>query len=81
MASLALMVSIIILFTLLLGPITYILAVWKFPKIIIYPLAILCFFVGINFCMIAIPTWYLGLIPIYFGYISVMRVNKKQTQG
>lgn len=81
MASLALLVSIIVLFTLLLGPITYLLAVLKFPKIIIYPLAALCFFVGINFCMIAIPTWYLGLIPIYCGYVSIVRVNKKETQG
>lgn len=81
MASLALAASIIVLFTILIGPTTYLLATLRFPKFIIYILSTLCFFVGINFCTIAVPIWYIGLIPIYFGYISIAAVNKKETQG
>ena len=79
MASLALMASLVVLFTILLGPITYLLAVWKFPEAIVYTLSLLCFFCGINFCILGIPVWYLGLIPIYFGYISILRVSKKES--
>ena len=81
MASLALAASIVVLFTILIGPLTYILARLNIPTIIIYLMSALCFFAGINFCLIAIPIWYLGLIPIYFGYISIARTRKKETQG
>ena len=78
MASLALMASIVILFTILCGPLTYLLARFHFSSYIIYPLAILSILVGANFCFIGIPVWYLGLIPIYFGYISIMRVQQNK---
>jgi hypothetical protein len=81
MASLALAAAVIVLFTVLVGPVTYLLARLGFPKIIIYILSLLCFFTGIHLCLLAIPIWYLGLIPIYFGYISIARVNKKETQA
>lgn len=81
MASLALAAAVIVLFTFLVGPITYILARLGCPKIIVYILSLVCFFAGINMCLLAIPIWYLGLVPIYFGYISIVRVNKKETQG
>jgi hypothetical protein len=81
MASLALMATLVILFTIFIGPITYLLARLGFPKIIIYLLALLCFFTGGHLCLLAIPVWYLGLIPIYFGYISILRVSKKETQA
>jgi hypothetical protein len=81
MASLALVATVIMLFTLLVGPITYLLARIGCPKIIVYLLSLFCFFTGINMCLLAIPIWYIGLIPIYFGYISITRVSKKETQA
>ena len=78
MASLALMASIIILVTILCGPITYLLARLHFPAFMIYLLAILSIFAGINFCLIPIPVWYLGCIPIYFGYLSILRVRQNK---
>ena len=78
MASLALVASIVVLFTILCGPFTYILARLHFSAYIIYPLALLSILSGINFCCIGIPIWYLGLIPIYFGYISIIRVRQNK---
>ncbi len=81
MASLALAAAVIILFTLFIGPITYLLARLGFPKIVIYILSLLCFSTGIHLCLLALPIWYLGMVPIYFGYISIVRANKKEIQG
>lgn len=81
MASLALLVSIIVLITLSVGPLTYLLSRLNFPPTIIYLLSILSIIQGIWFCSIPIPTWYIGLIPIYFGYISIMRTKQKKNQG
>lgn len=81
MASLALLVSVIILFTILIGPLIYCLARVGFPSFLIHLLGILCLLIGINFCWMITPVWYLGLIPIYFGYISIVRANKKQSEG
>lgn len=81
MASLALLASVIILFTIFVGPFTYLLSRIGFPKIVIYLLSIVCFFVGINFCFIPIPVWYLGLVPIYFGYLSISTARKKTSKG
>jgi len=81
MASLAIIVSIIVLLTIFIGPLTYILARLNAPNIIVYIMSAICFFAGINFCLLAIPVWYLGLIPIYFGYISIARTRKKEIQG
>lgn len=81
MESLALMAAIIVVFTIFIGPITYLLARLGLPSLIIYILSLFCIFAGIHFCWIGLPVWYLGLIPIYFGYISIQRTNKKQTQG
>lgn len=77
MASLALAASIVVLFVLLVGPITYFLSRLNFPSIIIYSLSILSILSGIWFISIALPIWYLGLIPIYLGYISIQRKRKK----
>ena len=81
MASLALLVSIIILSILVIGQITYLSAKLKFPSVIVYILSIISILLGINFCLTAIPVWYIGLIPIYCGYISVRLANKNRTQG
>jgi hypothetical protein len=77
MASLALLVSIILIFIILIGPITIILAKIKFPKIIVYILSTISFISGIWFCSIGIPVWYIGLIPIYCGYVAITTVEKK----
>lgn len=81
MASLALAASIIIIGTLLIGPITYFLARLNFPAFIIYPLGLLCVIVGIGFATIGLPIWYIGLIPMYCGYISIVRVREKRTKA
>jgi len=77
MASLALLVTIIFLITILIGPITYLLSKIGFPSILIYLLSIINIIIGINFCLIATPVWYLGLLPIYCGYISIRVARKK----
>jgi len=81
MASLALIVSIIILVTLLIGPLSYLFARLNFPSFIVYILSGLSIIQGIWFCSIGIPIWYIGLIPIYFGYISIQRARQKKNQG
>jgi hypothetical protein len=81
MASLALLVSIILLFTILIGPIAYLLAKLRFPRFIIYLISLLSIICGVSFCCIPIPAWYIGLIPIYFGYISMRIANKKDSGG
>lgn len=81
MASLALIVSIIILMTLLIGPLSYLFARLNFLSFIVYILSGLSIIQGIWFCSIGIPIWYIGLIPIYFGYISIQRARQKKNQG
>ena len=81
MASLALIASLVVIFTILIGPIAYLSAKLNFPSFIVYILSILSIINGIWFCSIGLPIWYIGLIPIYLGYISIARANKKETQG
>jgi hypothetical protein len=76
MASLALAASLVVLSTLFIGPITYLLSRLNLSKYIIYPLSTVCIIQGLWFCSIGIPIWYVGLIPIYFGYISIQKVRK-----
>ena len=81
MASLALAASIVVLITLLIGPLTYLLSRINISRYIIYPLSFLSIIQGIWFCSIGLPIWYMGLIPIYFGYLSIQRVRQKKNQG
>lgn len=76
MASLALAASLVVLSTLLIGPITYLFSRLNFPSFIIYILSFLAIAQGIWFCSIGLPIWYLGLIPVYFGYLSIQYVRK-----
>lgn len=76
MASLALLASIILLFIILVGPITYLLARIGFPNLIVWILAIISIFSGLWISIILPHIFYIGLIPIYFGYISIQRTNK-----
>lgn len=81
MASLALLVSIIVLFTLFFGPIVYLMARLEFPKLIVDILSVLCIGIGISFCLIPVPVWYIGFVPIYFGYISIIEPRQKKIKG
>jgi hypothetical protein len=81
MASLALVASVVVLITLLIGPLTYLLSRLNLSQYIIYPLSVLSIIQGLWFCSIGLPVWYMGLIPIYFGYLSIQRVRQKKNQG
>lgn len=81
MASLALIASLVVLFTLLIGPIAYLSSKLNLPNFIVYLLSLLSIINGIWFCLIGLPVWYLGLIPIYLGYISITKANKNSTQA
>jgi len=81
MASLALAASIIVLVTIFIGPLAYLTAKLNFPSFIVYLLSTLSILNGIWFAFIGLPIWYVGLIPIYFGYISIQIANKKNSAG
>jgi hypothetical protein len=81
MASLALVASLIVLATLFIGPLSYLASRLNLPSSIVYILSILSIISGLWFCSIGLPIWYMGLIPIYFGYISIHRTRQKQIQG
>lgn len=81
MASLAIIVSLVLLSILLIGPIAYLSAILNLPSFIVYFLSLLSIASGIWFCLIGLPVWYIGLVPIYFGYISIAKTNKKRTQA
>ena len=81
MASLALIASIVVLSTIIIGPLTYLLSKLHFSSNIIYILSIYSIINGIWFCSIGLPIWYIGLVPIYFGYICIQRMQQKKNQG
>ena len=73
MASLAILVSLILLFVLIVGPITYILAkINAIPNIVIYLLSILSIGSGLWFFFLPIPAVrYLGLVSVLLGVCSI----------
>ena len=75
MASLALAAAIVFLSIVFMGPITYILARIELPPFIIWILSLFCIVSGIWFSIILPHIFYIGLIPIYFGCISIQRTN------
>lgn len=81
MASLALVVSIIVLITLLIGPISYLSAKFNLPVFMVYILSLLSIMQGMWFCSIAIPIWYMGFIPIYFGFISIAKMRNRNSRN
>lgn len=78
MASLALVVSLVVLATILVGPLAYLASRLNLPSAIIYILSSMSILTGLWFMSIGLPLWYVGLIPIYFGYISIQRVRQKK---
>lgn len=81
MVSLALAVSFILLVVFLIGPLTYVMARIGLPKIVIYLLSSLSILSGLWFMTIGLPVWYIGLLPIYCGYISIKIANKNDKSG
>jgi len=81
MASLALAASLVVLFTIFIGPLTYLIARLNFPSFLVYLLSTISIVNGFWFACIGLPVWYIGLIPIYFAYISIQRVRQKKNQG
>lgn len=81
MASLALAAALVVLATIFIGPLAYLSSRLGLPSAIVYILSILAIANGVWFIFIGLPIWYVGLIPIYFGYISITRENKKRTQA
>ena len=81
MISLAIVVSFILLVVLLIGPLTYLMARIGLPKIVIYLFSSLSIVSGLWFMMIGLPVWYIGLLPIYCGYISIKIANKNDKPG
>ena len=77
MESLALAASLVVLSVLLSGPITYLLSIIGIPSFIIYLCSIFCIILGIWFCSIGLPIWYIGLWPIYCAYISIRKVKAR----
>lgn len=76
MASLALAASLVVLSVLFIGPLAILLARIKSPKFIVYLFSILSIVLGLWFIIIGLPIWYIGLLPIYCGYISINTINK-----
>ena len=81
MFSLAVVVSFILLVVFLIGPLTYLMAKIGLPKIVIYLFSSLSIFSGLWFITIGLPVWYIGLLPIYCGYISIKIANKNDKPG
>jgi hypothetical protein len=78
MAGLAILVTVIILFMIVIGPLTYLMANTKF-KFLIHFCCGICILVGLNFLMVGGPIWYIGLVPLYFAYLTLNKnsVNQK----
>lgn len=81
MASLALAASVVFLSVLFIGPITYLLAQIGCPSFIVWILGGFCIISGLWFSITLPHIFYFGLIPIYFGYISIAKANKNETKG
>ena len=77
MASLALAASVIMIFIVLVGPFTVLLSRIGTPSFIVYIFSIVSILSGIWFISIFLPIWYIGLFPIYCGYISIKKANSK----
>lgn len=77
MASLALLASVVFLFTLFIGPITYLLAKIGLPSFLIWILAICSIISGFWLATTLPHIFYIGFIPMYFGYISITATRKK----
>jgi hypothetical protein len=75
MVSLALIVSIIFLIIILLGPISYLLAIFPWvPTIVVYIVSLTAISCGLWWIVIVVTfARFIGLLPIYLGIISILK--------
>ena len=80
MASLALVVSVLFLITILIGPVTYFLFVCNVaPKFIVFLLALFSIIIGLWWFLLPIPAIrYYGLIDIFIGLKVLLSDTKKK---
>jgi len=83
MASLALLVSIIFLFVLIIGPISYLLSLFSWmPELIKWIMAIICILVGVWVCFTPIPFLRaLGLIDVAIGLKIISDSTQKKSDA
>jgi hypothetical protein len=81
MASLALLVSIILLSVIIIGPLSYILSLFDWmPKLLVWIMGLLCIFVGgMTFTLPVVFLKVLGLIDIAIGFKIIADKREKKT--
>jgi hypothetical protein len=83
MASLALLVTIIVLSVLIIGPLSYILSSFNWmPRFFVWIMGLLCIFVGgMTFTMPVVFLKVLGLIDIAIGFKIISDRQQKKTDA
>jgi len=78
MASLALLVSLMFLFVVLLGPATWLLSKSRFiPKFIIYIMGLLSILIGIYWCFLPFNLLrFFGLLTAYLGWMAIQSKDR-----
>jgi hypothetical protein len=73
MGSLALLVSLMLLFVILLGPATWLLSKSTFiPRFIIYIMGLLSILIGIYWCFLPVNLLrFFGLLTAYLGWLAI----------
>lgn len=73
MGSLALLVSLMLLFVILLGPATWLLSKSRFiPRFIIYIMGLLSILIGIYWCFLPVNLLrFFGLLTAYLGWLAI----------
>lgn len=81
MASLALIVTIIFLFVLIIGPMSYLLSLFSWmPRFVIWIMGLLCIFVGgMTFTLPVVFLKVLGMIDIAIGFKIISDRQQKKS--
>jgi hypothetical protein len=78
MASLALIVSMMFIFVLIIGPLSYLFSVYFPSYFLTRILGLIAILTGIWWLLLPIPSIrYYGLLDIYLGYLALVRKQKK----
>ena len=80
MASLAILVSLIFIFVIIIGPLSYLLSLFDWmPRFIVWLLGLSCIFIGVWWFLLPIPAIrYYGLVDIFIGLKIVLGSGKKK---
>jgi hypothetical protein len=83
MASLALLITIILISVLIIGPISYLLSLFDWmPKLIVWIMGLLCILVGGMTFTLPVPFLkVLGLMDIAIGFKIISDKRKKKTEA